>query len=150
MDIFKDNLTAAVKQARKERKLTQEKLGEIIGCDGQTIGQIERRQTNPESLFWFRLSVDQFILDIHGKKAVLYQDNGFRTVWDPSTFGQLHEKDLKYCYNKTGEWTFDKHAEDLQIPLPYGRECSCRGEIHLCVNQTRGINPFRDRFRKNI
>lgn len=48
MDIFKDNLAAAVKQARKERKLTQEKLGEIIGCDGQTIGQIERRQTNPE------------------------------------------------------------------------------------------------------
>ena len=48
MDVFIDKLARAVKEARKERKLTQEKLGEIIGCDGQTIGQIERRQTNPE------------------------------------------------------------------------------------------------------
>ena len=88
------------------------------------------------------ISVDQYILNIEGENAALYRDNGFRVVWDPSTYGQLHEKDLKYCYNKTGEWTFDKRAEDLQIPLPYGRECSCRGEIRLCINRTRGLIRF--------
>ena len=45
------------------------------------------------------ISVDQYILDIEGKNAALYRGNGFRVVWDPSTYGQLHEKDLKYCSN---------------------------------------------------
>ncbi len=69
MSDFVNLFAAAVRAARLERSLSQEKLAEMAGCSADTIGNIERADTAPSIEVMVALA-RVLVLDVQGMIGV--------------------------------------------------------------------------------